>query len=162
MSTILLKESFNPLTIQYSKSFVVSVGRPKLAELVRRRASELNNLSTNEIARRAKAKGYDLSNGTVWNVMNNRVKDVKEETLNALAYALELSIDEVLAAYYDKPLEFENPLDEIGVLFYGWDEASDEDKAATLESIRMIAESFQRRRRKSPKKKVGDSSKGKK
>ena len=79
----------------------MSIGRPILAELVNRRMQELN-LSTNEVARRS---GNAISNGTVWNIQNNRVKDVKEETLLALAKALEISEDEVFNAYRGKDPE---------------------------------------------------------
>jgi transcriptional regulator with XRE-family HTH domain len=151
MSTTLLKDSFNTLNIQCSKSFFVSIGRPKLAELVRCRAVEMNNLSTNEIARRAKAAGYELSNGTVWNVMNNRVKDVKEDTLEAIGHVLNISKDEMLAAYYDKPLSEAEAFDsEIGVLFKGFDELSDKDKAEMLATVKMLGSEIQRRRPKKP------------
>lgn len=111
--------------------------------------AELNDLSTNEVARRS---GNRISNGTVWNIMNNRVKDVKEETLSALAGALEISEDVILAAYYDKPLDDAAAFDsEIHVIFKGFNELSDEDKAEMLATVRMLGSEIQRRRPRAPK-----------
>jgi transcriptional regulator with XRE-family HTH domain len=59
-----------------------------------------HNLSTHEISRRAKAAGYSLSNGTVSNILNCRVKDVKEITLKGLAKAFKVLDDEVFRVYY--------------------------------------------------------------
>jgi hypothetical protein len=70
----------------------------------------------------------------------------------AIAFALELSPDEVLEAFYDKTPEEPSTLQqEIGILFRGWEDASDEDRTVTLEAIRMIADGFQRRRRRKKK-----------
>lgn len=72
-----------------------------LAALLRRRMAELNNLSTYEVARRA---GNRVSNGTVWNIINDRVRDVKKDTLRTLAHALGLPEEEVFAADRGKKL----------------------------------------------------------
>jgi transcriptional regulator with XRE-family HTH domain len=153
VSTTLLKESLNSLNIQCSKRIVVSIGREQLADLVRSRMEELN-LSTNAVARKA---GNKISNGTVWNIANSRVKDVKEETLRALARGLDLSEEEVFAAYFGKSVEQDDSLEGIRVLFNGWHEASEEDRAATMELIRMIAEGFQKKRQRTTKSKTAKS-----
>jgi transcriptional regulator with XRE-family HTH domain len=157
VSTTILIDSFNSLNIQCDKRFVVSIGREELATLVRNRMEELN-LSTNAVARKS---GHKISNGTVWNIANNRVKDVKEDTLRALARGIDLPEDEVLAAYYGKQVEPDDSLEGIKVLFNGWHEASEADRAATMELIRMIADGFQKKRRRTAKPK-SDNTNGKK
>ena len=66
-----------------------------LAELVRRRMKELNDLSTYDVARLSRGR---VSNGTVWNILNERVRDVKADTLKALARALQVSEEELHGA----------------------------------------------------------------
>jgi len=87
------------MEIQCDKRFVMSVGREALAALLSKRMADLN-LSAPEVARRS---GGAVSHGTVWNIINSRVRDVKEVTLKGLAKALEIPEDEVFAAYRGKP-----------------------------------------------------------
>lgn len=47
-------------------------------------------LNTYEVADRARKKGYKIVHGTVWNVINQNVKEVKDKTIIALAHALDL------------------------------------------------------------------------
>jgi transcriptional regulator with XRE-family HTH domain len=57
--------------------------------------------STHEVARRAKAGGYSLSNGTVQNILNLRQKgEVTEATLRALAYVFGVPPAEIFAVYH--------------------------------------------------------------
>lgn len=57
--------------------------------------------STHEVARRAKAGGYTLSNGTVQSVLNPCNKgNVSEPTLRALAYVFGVDESVVLGVYY--------------------------------------------------------------
>lgn len=114
----------------------------KLHDYVRRVIDE-KGFSYREVSARS---GGHISPATVSDIINQKVKTIKVETLFALANGLEVSPEEVFAIYTARPLVHQNPLDEIGVFFYGWEDASEENKRATLESIKMIAESFQRRR----------------
>lgn len=77
-----------------------------LAAFVRRRMKELNDLSTYDVAR---LSGGRVSNGTVWNVLNERVRDVKPDTLIALAAALQVSEQEIYdVAHGRAPLDRES------------------------------------------------------
>jgi plasmid maintenance system antidote protein VapI len=77
-----------------------------LAEFVQRRMKELNDLSTYDVAR---LSGGRVSNGTVWNILNERVRDVKPDTLNALARALQVSEQEIYnVAHGREPLDRES------------------------------------------------------
>jgi hypothetical protein len=79
-----------------------------------------------------------------------------------LARGLQVSEDEVFAVARGRVLtEPEGPQD-FGVLFYGWEDASEEERAATLDAIRRIAESFQMRRQRKPPDKGKGKGKGKK
>ena len=89
------------MKIQCGKRFIMSVGRAALAQLLSKRMAELN-LSAPEVARRSSGA---ISHGTVWNIINSRVRDVKEDTLKGLAKALELPEEEVFDAYRGKPQE---------------------------------------------------------
>ena len=115
-----------------------------LAEYTRRWMDEYS-LSTHKVSQRS---GGAISHSTVGNILNSAVKEVKESTLAALAVGLGRPQEEVFAAARGKALEFADPLEEVRILFSGWDEASEQDRASTMEAIRMIAETFQRRRRK--------------
>jgi transcriptional regulator with XRE-family HTH domain len=79
---------------------------------------------------------------------------VTPKKLQALAKGLQVSEDEIFAVARglspngEEPGELEH---EVAVMFYGWKDASEEDRAVTLEALKMIAESFQRRRNKKKK-----------
>lgn len=68
-----------------------------LADFVRGRMKELNDLSTYEVAKRS---GGRISNGTVWNIANGRVRSVKDDTLRALSRALQVSEEELFTVAY--------------------------------------------------------------
>jgi transcriptional regulator with XRE-family HTH domain len=72
------------------------VGREALADLVRARMDELH-LKAPEVARRS---GGLVSHGTVWNILNLRVTDIKEESLRGLARGLGLPPETVFDCYY--------------------------------------------------------------
>ena len=48
------------------------------------------NLNTYEVADRARKKGYKIVHGTVWNVINCNVKEVKDKSIVAIAHGLDL------------------------------------------------------------------------
>jgi transcriptional regulator with XRE-family HTH domain len=113
-----------------------------LAEYVRRVRQE-KRLSLNDVVRQS---GSEIANSHVSRIENGFSTNVTPEKLRALARGLQVSEDEIFAVAQGKAFdEPETPI-EFGVLFHGWDEASDEDKTATKEAIKMIAESFQQRR----------------
>ncbi|HEY0545273.1 MAG TPA: helix-turn-helix transcriptional regulator [Pyrinomonadaceae bacterium] len=148
MSTNFLDKTDNMLVINSVIRFSVQDRQADLAKYVRQKMDE-QNLSTYDVERRS---GGTVTHGTVWNILNQRVKDVKSSTLSALAKGLGVSVDEVFNVYRGGSANGDNMLEEeIGVLFYGWDEADEAAKAETLAAIRMIAETFQRRRNKKKK-----------
>jgi transcriptional regulator with XRE-family HTH domain len=87
MSTHLLCNLNNTLCRQYVIHYGVGTGREALADYVRRSMGGERSWSTHEVARRAKAKGFTLSNGTVQNILKRKIKNVQEETLRGLAAA---------------------------------------------------------------------------
>ncbi|MET0625724.1 MAG: hypothetical protein ABW250_22505 [Pyrinomonadaceae bacterium] len=110
------------------------------------------NLSTYEVERRS---GGDITHGSVWNILNQRVADVKAGTLRALAKGLGVSEDEVYAVARGKSLNGTEAFDsEISSMFRGLAELSDEDKAELLSTVRMLAAEIQRRTQKIPVSKV--------
>lgn len=58
---------------------------------------ERQKLNTYEVADRARKKGYKIVHGTVWNVINRNVKEVKDKTIIALAHALDLPEQQLFA-----------------------------------------------------------------
>jgi transcriptional regulator with XRE-family HTH domain len=80
-----------------------------LAEFVRREMKKGDrDWSNHEVARRAKAGGYTLSNGTVWSILNKRYKNVKDETLEALAYVFGVPKAEIVSIYLGPPTDAEH------------------------------------------------------
>lgn len=149
MSTNLLDNTDNLLVINSVICFSVQDRQADLARFVRQKMDDLN-LSTYDVERRS---GGAITHGSVWNILNQRVKDVKSGTLSALAKGLGISEEELFDVYRGKQPAGDGVLEEeIGVLFYGWAEADEAAKAETLAAIRMIAESFQRRRNTKKKK----------
>lgn len=92
----------NALCTQSVIHFAVRSEREALAEYVRQQMKKgERDWSTHEVARRAKAGGYTLSNGTVQNILNCRQKgEVSEATLRALAYVFGVPPAEIFAVYH--------------------------------------------------------------
>lgn len=67
--------------------------RKELAEFVTHRMAELN-LSNYDVERRS---GNAISHGTVWNIQNERVKTIEDDTITALAKALDVEADDLFA-----------------------------------------------------------------
>jgi len=130
-------------TVRNGRQFGMSAERESLADYLRRVIRD-KDLSYRKVAQRS---GGRVSHATISDIINGRQKDVKTETLRGLAQGLDVPEEEIFAVARGAPVEYENPLDEVYVLFNGWAEASEEDRQETLVAIRMIAESFQRRKR---------------
>jgi transcriptional regulator with XRE-family HTH domain len=107
-----------------------------------------HNLSTHRVSQKS---GRAISHATVGNILNCAVKEVKESTIYGLAAGLGRPPEEIFSVVRGKKVGLDNPMEEIRVLLAGLEDASEEDRESTMEAIRMIAESFQRRRRR-PKK----------
>jgi transcriptional regulator with XRE-family HTH domain len=122
-----------------------------LSDFVRRVANE-KGLAYREVARRS-----GLSSPSISDIVSGKTRNIKSSTIPALAKGLGVTDEEILAVIGGKPLDYKDPLD-LRVLFDGWEEATDEERAATLDDVRMIAERFQRRRQRKPP----DKQKGKK
>ena len=105
----------------------------------------------------AARSGGRISHVTVGDIINRGRTNFETETLIALAEGLGVSPEEVFAAYRQRSIG-EDLLDLRG-LFDGWNEATEEDRAAALDDLRMIAERFQRRRRQKPPSSGGNGKK---
>ena len=93
--------------------------------------------------------GNRISKGYIGQIENREVlgHSVTPQKLQALAVGLGVSEDEVFAVARGKSLAIPEVFDsEIYVMFRGFDELSDEDKADLLGTIRMLAAEVQRRR----------------
>ena len=66
---------------------------------VKARVEELN-MSTPDVVR---ASNKRLSTSTVWNILNERVRNIASDTISALAVALKMSEDELFALAYKLP-----------------------------------------------------------
>jgi transcriptional regulator with XRE-family HTH domain len=109
-----------------------------------KRERERAGLTQREVAGKVKIHPVQLSR------IENGDSGTRRETVFALAAAIGFDLREGLRkAGFDlgtMPPSQDHSLNDIGVMFYGWEDASEQDKAATFEAIKMIAESFQRRR----------------
>ena len=99
MSSNNLRTTFDAANMQHGKYRIVRNGREALAEFVREQMIS-RNWSTYDVVR--ESGGLITSNSTVWNVLNLRVKDVKEATLKGLAKAFKVSDDLVFDTYRGK------------------------------------------------------------
>ena len=99
-------------------------------------------VSTHTIAQNA---GGGISHGTVWNIANQHVNEVKERTLVALARGLGVSFEEVQAVVKGKPPQYVDPFESIKILFHGWEGAPETDRKAVMEALKLIGEGFQQR-----------------
>jgi transcriptional regulator with XRE-family HTH domain len=132
----------------------VSTEQESFADYVRRVANE-KVLTYREIARRG-----GISSPSISDIISGKTIHVKASTIAALAKGLGVSEEEVFAAYSGKSLAAPEVFDsEIYVMFRGFDELSDEDKADLLGTIRMLAAEVQRRR---PRKTAENGQSGKK
>lgn len=84
-------------------------GLEALSDYVRRVAYE-KRLSYREIAKRA---GQRISHGTVSDIINRRSKDIKAETLKALALGLGVTEEEVFAIARGKSISDDLQLNEV-------------------------------------------------
>lgn len=125
-----------------------------LADFVRRARNE-KGLSLRDVENKS---GGAISKGYVGQIENRSVlgQSVTPQKLRALARGLGVSEDEVFAKARGKSLSAPEAFDsEVYVMFRGFDELSDEDKADLLGTVRMLAAEVQRRRPKTTSKKHG-------
>jgi transcriptional regulator with XRE-family HTH domain len=129
-----------------------------LADYVRR-IRQAKGLSTTDVERQSRQGGLKgISDAYVTRIENEYVTNVSTDKLRALAKGLGVSEDEIFAVARGKSLAAPEVFDsEIYVMFRGFDELSDEDKADLLSTIRMLAAEVQRRRPKGGEKSGGKS-----
>jgi transcriptional regulator with XRE-family HTH domain len=162
MSTIISTVSANMLPAKYISLFGMPTERTQkedLADFVMRVRNE-KGISQRGVEINS---GGTISKGYVGQIENRTVlgDSVTPQKLRALAKGLQASEDEVFAVARGKSLSEAEIFDsEIGVLFKGFDELSDKDKAEMLATVRMLGSEIQRRRPKKPPDK--DKGKGKK
>lgn len=138
MSINLLNDSVYSQSIQPAKCSIVQNGRERLAEYIARQM-EARNWSYNDVARASGS--FKLSNGTIWNLANLRVKDVKENTLKGLAKAFNVPEAEVFEIYYGKKRVGEDELaddEEVAALFYKYKKLTEEDKKEIRRLISVV------------------------
>lgn len=118
---------------------------------LRRKRADVG-LSQTELAERAGVSKQYISNleRNLRQPVSNEIVRPSMDVVDRLARALGVPLREArLAAGYAPPDAERIPQDflqRVGVLFYGWEELSDEDKEDILTAIEVIAESAQRRR----------------
>lgn len=105
-------------------------------------------LGLREVAERSGRNGdIGITHSYISKIISGAARNPSVDKLRALARGLDEPEADVFAAagveYATNGSGFEQ---EVGVLFYGWNEASEEAKAETIAAIRMIAEGFQSRR----------------
>lgn len=101
MSTRMFDNMGESLSSQYVTHSGVKNAREEFAQYVRDQMKKgERDWSTHEVARRAKAAGFKISNTTVANILNCRVKDVSEDKLRALAKVFGVPEAEIFAAYH--------------------------------------------------------------
>jgi hypothetical protein len=89
-----------PKTLDINPAIQIGVkGRQKeLAEYVRGQM-EAQNIKPRDVQKRARGA---ISHQTVWNILNERVRDIKSATLAGLAKGLRRPLEEVQAAAFGK------------------------------------------------------------
>ncbi len=102
LSSNTLRDIHRTVCKQYVMQFGVNIGREELAAWLRGKM-DFHGWSTHEVSRRGKAAGYTLSNGTVSNILNVTIANVRDETLRALAAAFKVPETEILAIYSGRP-----------------------------------------------------------
>lgn len=130
-----------------------------LADYLRRVRNE-KGLSQRDVEIKS---GNRISKGYIGQIENREVlgHSVTPQKLQALAIGLGVSEDEIFAVARGKSLAAPEAFDsEIYVMFRGFDELSDEDKADLLGTIRMLAAEVQRRRPRKPPANGKSSKKG--
>lgn len=138
MSINKLNGTFHVQNLQHDKCFIVQTGREALAEYVDSQM-KARNWSFGDVARESGA--FKLSTGTVWNVVNLRVKDVKEHTLRGLAKAFKVPEIEVFEVYYGKKKVGEDELEddeEVAALFYKYKNLTEDDKKEIRRLISIV------------------------
>lgn len=131
-----------------------------LADYLRGKLKDEPSLTLRKIAERS---GGGVTHSYLSKIISGAASNPSVDKLKAIADGLGVSFNEVSAAAGGELLEEPSDImEEVGVLFYGWDEASDEAKANTRAAIRMIAESFQSQRQRNPKPPEKAKVKGKK
>jgi len=143
MSILLCNNKLHACSTPCVNCFAVNMERVEsLADLVRRVRRE-KNLSLNDVVRHS---GGRIANSHVSRIENGFATNITTAKLRALAAGLQISDDEVFAAAHGKAMTEAQGPEDCAALFYGWDEATAEDRSAALVAIKMIAETFQRRR----------------
>ena len=146
MSINILNSSVYAQNIQSAKCSVVQNGRERLAEYIESQM-KARNWSYNDVAR--ESGSFKLSNGTIWNLVNLRVKDVKENTLRGLAKAFHVPDADIFEVYYGKNEVGEDDLKddkEIAALFYEYKDLTDDDKEELRTVFDMVRQEIRRRR----------------
>ncbi len=113
----------------------------KLAKCISDRMDELN-LSYKDVESNSRGT---ISNGSVWNIVNERVKDVKEETFNNLAKGLKMTPAELLERLEsDTKQEFKHS--EIEVLLHEADSLTKKDLEEMQPIWNMVKAEIRRRK----------------
>jgi transcriptional regulator with XRE-family HTH domain len=141
MSRSLLHELLNPLNIQSAKHFVVQTGLKTLSKWLREQM-EARNWSTYDVAR--ETGRYKVSNGTVWNVLNERVGEVKDNTLRGLAFAFKVSDDTVFDIYRVKKSPKQDTQARFAELALKFDRLPDDKKVNGEALIELLDREFDR------------------
>lgn len=119
-----------------------------LANYLREKLTDVPGLTLRGIEEQS---GGEITHSYLSKLLSGAASNPSRDKLRAIARGLGVSEDEVFAAARGKSLSAPEVFDsEIFVMFKGFEELSDEDKAELLGTIRMLAAEVQRRRPKKP------------
>lgn len=149
MSTTLYEIS-NTLDIKSVRYGVVRILREQLADLIRVKKNE-TGWSYQTIADRSRGL---LTHGTVFNIANGKVKEIKEASLQGLAYAFDMAFDEIARiAYGDENGDDQSFTQGRFVnLSSNYEKLDGDDKIVMTEYLMMFEREVIRRLRKGTKK----------
>lgn len=145
MSSV-INDMDNPSLVKPTRLSAMVSGLDALSDYVRRIAYE-KRLSYREIAKRT---GQRISHGTVSDIINRRSKDIKAETLKALALGLGVPEEEIFAIARGKapepmsPTDFYSALQVMGVeqfqAYGGVENLTDEDRQEIIAVLGTMIE----------------------
>jgi hypothetical protein len=133
------------LAVSFDIQFVMPNVQRQFSEYVRRVIND-KGLSYREVSWRAKKKGYDISHTTVGDIINKPEKDVRRETLKALAAGLEVDEDEVIAIAFGKVPKEVRKFREgmMTAMLDGFGKLSDKDQKVILPYLEMVKREIDR------------------
>lgn len=137
----------------WSRKFNVNRNNSEeLAAYVLRAATE-QGISFNEVERRAKRKGYQITQSYISRIVNGAAQNPSVEKLQALAAGLNRPEEEVFAiARGERKQEEAIIADSLAkAMLFGWSQLTKQDKAELVATVKMLNDEISRRLEKQKK-----------